>query len=274
MASLKKSYFLPPSWNIRPGEVKLGSVIANPKLPQRVLSTESLPMNIDTTIPPAFEESPFSGTSKKDGKWSVGLFATFMHFISLGGQASFSSDSIIQVDYEVEVMETRRFTPSLAYITKSVADTAVNTYLKTGGLGAKAFMITGIKTATNITITTIEKKTRQTVAKVGVDVPVVQTTVGPKLSYDSTKYEKHTCKIAGPIVFAFEVEKLRISLTGKVIHGEFVRGATLGEAEQATEYVVEKAGKGLDEDEVEDFGVQTHLGTDDESGESCQIFMP
>ena len=154
MASLRKSYFLAPSWNVRPDEVTLGSVIANPKMPQRVLSAETLPASIDTTIPPPFEERTFSGTSKKQEKWDAGLFATFMQFVSLGGKASFSSDSIMQVDYEGEVMETRRFTPSARYIANAVADPTVSVHLKTGGLGAKVFVITGIKTATNVTITT------------------------------------------------------------------------------------------------------------------------
>ena len=96
-----------------------------------------------------------------------------------------------------------------------------------GGLGAKVFMVTGIKTAYNVTITTTEEKEKETTAQVGVGIPAAPVTVGPKGSHKSTEYEKHTRTIAGPIVFAFQVEKIRVNRKGKAVSGEYIDGAML-----------------------------------------------
>ncbi|KAK3942415.1 hypothetical protein QBC46DRAFT_256506, partial [Diplogelasinospora grovesii] len=269
---MRKSYFLAPSWNIKPNEVALGSVIANPKIPQKTLSAATLTTNIDMPIAEPIEEKPCSGTAKKEAKWSAGLFATFIQVITLGGQASFSSDSMLQVDYSCDSMETLRFTPSLTYITKAAEDANVRNHLKMGGFGAKAFMVTGVKTVSNISITTIEEKKKEIIAKIGVDIPAAHVTGGPKGSYNSAHYDKHTRTIAGPIVFAFEIEKIRVSMRGQVVHGEYVDGAMLAKKQgSAPDYVIERAGQGLDEDEIDDFDVTTRSGTDDGTGEACEI---
>jgi hypothetical protein len=274
MASTHKTYFLAPSWNIGPDEVILGSVVTNPKLPQHAISVATLNSNIELPIPRPIEEKSCSGTAKKETKWSTGLFATFIQVVTLGGQASFSSDSILQVHYSCESMETHRFTPTLAYITKVAEDTEVKSHLKIGGIGAKVFMITGVKIVSNITITTIEEKTKETVAKIGVDIPAAQLTVGPKATYTLANYDKHTRTIAGPIVFAFEVEKIQVNRKGKVVHGEYIDGAMLAKKDGvATDYVIERAGQGLDEDETVDFDMSTRLGTDDTTGEACEIIV-
>ncbi|KAF4633985.1 hypothetical protein G7Y89_g4134 [Cudoniella acicularis] len=244
------------------------SVVANPKLPQKALLAATLTKDIDTPIPEPIEEKACSGTAKKETKWSAGLFATFIQVITLGGQASFSSDLTLQVDYSCDSMETHKFTPPLSYIAKAVEDTAVKTHLKLGGLGAKVFIVTGIKMASNITIITIEEKKKETITEIGVHIPAAQLTVGPKGSHNSTKYDKHTRTIAGPIVFAFEIEKILVNLRGKIVHGEYIDGAMLAKKEgAATDYIVERAGQDLDEDEIDDFDVTARLGTDDETGE-------
>lgn len=188
---------------------------------------------------------------------------------------SFSSSSTLEVEYSCDSIETRRFTPSLSYIAKAAEDADVKDHLNMGGLGAKVFMVTGIKTAYNVTITTTEEKEKETTAQVGVDIPAAQVTVGPKGSHKSTKYEKHTRAIAGPIVFAFQVEKIRVNRKGKAVSGEYIDGAMLARKEgSASDYVIERAGQELDEDEIDDFDVATRLGTDDETGEACEIIVP
>jgi hypothetical protein len=275
MASMCKTYFLAPSWNVRPDDVALGSVIANPKIPYKALSAPNLTTNIDTPIPKPREEMRCSGTAKKESKWSVGLFATFIQAITMGGEASFSLNSTLQVEYSCEFMETHRFTPSLSYITKAAEDTHVKNHLKMGGFGAKVFMVIGVKTASNITITTIEEKKKETVAKIGVAIPAVQMTMGPGASHSSTRSDQHTRTIAGPIVFAFEIEKIRVNMRGKVVHGDYIDGAMLAKKDNAaTDLAIEQAGQNLDEDEIDDFDVTTRSGTDEETGEACEIIVP
>ncbi|KPM36022.1 hypothetical protein AK830_g10540 [Neonectria ditissima] len=275
MASMRKSFFLASSWDIRPDEVTIGSVVANPKMPQRALSAATLTANIDTPVSEPSKETSCSGTAKKGTEWSAGLFATFLQTITLGVELSMSSDSTVQVDYSCDSIETRRFTPSLAYITKAAQDKAVKGHLKMGGLGAKVFMVTGVKTASNITITTIQNRKNEKSLKFGMDVPAAHLSVGPRGSHESTEHDEHTRTIAGPILFAYEVEKIRINLKGKVRHGEYVDGAMLARNNIATtDFVIERAGCDLDECEMDDLDVTIRSGIDEETNESCIIIIP
>ncbi|KAH8896858.1 hypothetical protein GQ53DRAFT_890278 [Thozetella sp. PMI_491] len=274
MAASHKTYFLAPSWSIRPGEVALGSVISNPRTPQKPLSSPSLVQSIDTLVPEEFVETNCSGTAKKDKQWSVELFANVLEAVSIGPEASFTADSTFQVDYSCDTMSTSRFTPSLSYISKAAGDTAVKKYLKDGGFRSKCFVITGIKTVSNVTITTLEEKKHEVTAQIGIEIPVIQTTIGPKGSYSSGRLGTHTRTIEGPIVFAFELEAIRVNLRGRVKHEEYVDGAMLTKKDGPTaDYIIERAGQTLDEDDVDEFDLQERTGID-ERGDPCDIYVP
>ncbi|ORY04780.1 hypothetical protein BCR34DRAFT_572489 [Clohesyomyces aquaticus] len=269
------TYFLAPSWDINPDEVSLGSVIANVKTPNRALSAATLPSLIHPPISLPKEERPFSGIARKSREWTAGLFSTFVQVITFGGELSVSSNTAVAVEYSCELLATQRFTPSPEYLAKAVGDPGVIDHLKMGGLREKVFMITGIKTVHNATITTTEEAGKEINVQLGVEVPAVDVTVGPKLSHKSSDYRQTTRMIEGPIVFAFEVEKLRVNRKGKVKHGEYILGAVLGRGKAEEDAsVVERAGNGLDEDEAEDLDVDIRLGADDETGEVCEIVVP
>ncbi|KAG4438023.1 hypothetical protein IFR05_006482 [Cadophora sp. M221] len=272
MASVRKSYFLSPSWHLEPSEVVLGSVIPNLNSPHKALSVESLPSAIDTKIYTG-EGGALSGTAKAAKSLSMGLFATFIYVVTLGGEVSYSSTSASEVRYSCESMETKRFTPSPTYIAKAANDEAVKAHLRIGGMGAKVFMITGVKTVQGATITTTEETGQESNVQIGVDIPAAQITVGPKVTYKPTTSQTHEQTVAGPIVFAFEVEKLRVNRKGQVTRNEFVDGAMLGQREDI-EYVIERVSQDLDEDELEDFGVEACSGIEDETGEECRIICP
>lgn len=269
---MRKTYFLAPTWNITLDEVVLGSIITNPNLPQKPLSAVAPTTDIPIR---QSEETSCPGTAKEATKWGAGLFCAFINAITLGVEVSFSSDWTLQVDYSCECMETRRFTPTLAHITNTVGDTNVRNYLKMGGLGAKVFMITGVKIASNITITTTEEKSKETIGQLGVDMPATGISMGPKVSYSPAKYNTHTRTIEGPIVFAFEIEKVRLNMKGRIVHGEYIDGAMLAQSKRATtDYVIERAREGLDEEEMMDFDFIARSEIDVETGEHYELIMP
>ncbi|KAF2797774.1 hypothetical protein K505DRAFT_322301 [Melanomma pulvis-pyrius CBS 109.77] len=275
MASMRKSYILVPSWALDPAEVILGSVIANVKAPHKTLSATALPTHIDTPIPPPIVDKSCSGIAKRTRESNAGLFSTFINVITFGGEVSFASSLSFEVEYSCDTMETRRFSPSLSYITKATEDAGVKQHLKMGGLGAKAFMITGIKTTSNVVIGTTEEKGRETTAQVGVHIPAAQMTVGPKGSHKSSQYNKNTRTIEGPIVFAFQVEKIRVNRKGKASSEEHIDGAMLSRGgSSAGEYIIERAGQILDDDDLDDFEVEVWSGIDEETGDVCDIVVP
>lgn len=273
MASTCKSYLLTPSWGLKPSEVALGSAIASVRFPQRPLSSKDLPTKIDTEIHTEEPDTRCSGKIKDGNKWSIGLFATFVQFITAGGEASYSSTSSTEIEYSCDSMTTRRFTASRDFIAKAAADPAVKSHLKIGGMGAKVFVVTGVKIAEGLTITTTEGAEKDITIHVSAKVPAAQTTVGPKATLNPTKYRTHTKTIAGPTVFAFEVVKLLVNRKGEATSKEYIVGAVLGLKDEEIEYVIEMADEDLDDDDMNDFGLESREGLE-EDGEKCRIIIP
>jgi hypothetical protein len=224
------------------------------------------------SVSPPNKEQNFSGVAKKSNQWSAGLFATFLQVVTLGGEFSVSSSTLIEVTYSCESVETKKFTPSLKYITKAAEDEGVKEYLEIGGLGAKVFMVTGIKIASIITLTATEEEERETNVKIGVDAPMIQGSVGPKGSHKVVAYRQSTRSIQGPIVFAFQVEKFRVGRRGKVSYKQYVDGAMLSVHKgDVNSLIIERAGTELRADEVEDYELEVRAGVEEETGNTCEI---
>ncbi|MBE3049829.1 hypothetical protein IMZ48_46495 [Candidatus Bathyarchaeota archaeon] len=271
MASTRKSYLLTPSWGLKPSELALGSVIASVKFPERPLSNKDLPADIDTEVHTE-ESKDCSGRLKDGNKWSIGLFATFVDLITAGGEASYSSGSSSEIEYSCESMETRRFTASPEFIAKAAADSAVKSHLKIGGMGAKVFVVTGVKTAKGVTITITEEAEKDATIHVSAGIPGTKTTVGPKATLNPTRYRTHTKTIDGPIIFAFQVEKVRVNRKSNATSKGYVVGAVLGQDGKKVEYVTEVADEDLDDEDMDDAGLESRDAFED--GEKCRIIVP
>ena len=275
MASVRKSFFVVPSWDITPTEVALGSIIASIKTPHRALSAIPLPIQNELHIPKPTQEKEFSGTLKRSKESDIGVFASFINVIAFGGEISRRSSSTLEVKYSCSMMETHKFTPSPSYISEAIKGANVKEYLKMGGHRAKVFMVTGVKTASNITITTTEETEEKTTIKIGLDASLARVAVGPKGSHNTSEHSSNTRTIEGPIVFAFQVEKIRINRKGKTSSQEYVDGAMLSRHEgDADDYTFECLGQELDDDEVDDFMVDVRLGYDEVTGDLCKVIIP
>jgi hypothetical protein len=231
-----------------------------------------LPSAIDSPVFNGTELS-CSGTAKLSKEWGVGLFSSFIHSSILGGEVSYSSSSATEITYSTEVMQTKRFNPSPQYIQKAVDDSVVKAHLKMGGTGAKVFLVTGIKTAQEITIKNTEEKGHVTKVQIGVEVRTAQPGIGPKVNYRPTTSHTRSSTITGPIVFAFEVEKLQVNRRGEGSSKAYVKGAMLG-LQDDIEDVVEVAGKELDEHELNDYGLEAVSGLEDETTDECWVIFP
>lgn len=268
MAAVKQSYFLAPSWDLKPEEVALGSVVADFTCPRRVLSSHDLPSHINSQI--HTQEQPMSGSARTERKWSGGIFANFIQ-VTRGLDISYSNLKSMEIKYSCVSMKTQRFMPSPAYIDQAAKDNAVRNYLEIAGLGAKVFIITGIKTATQIEITTTHGKQHEAAQQLGVNVAAAQLTIGPKASYNTSKNSTHTTTIKGPIVFAIQVEKLRLrKWSNMIVSKEHIAGAML-EIKAGGKYIIEREAGDLEEEEVQDFGAQTRQGVDEETYEDCEV---
>lgn len=77
------------------------------------------------------------------------------------------------------------------------------------------------------------------------------------------------------ILYAYEIEKIRVTIRGKAVNGEYIVGSMLGETEPAAgEYVIEQGGTDFDEGDMDELSLSTRSGTDDHTGEECKINVP
>ncbi|KAI8247715.1 hypothetical protein K4K53_001540 [Colletotrichum sp. SAR 10_77] len=263
------SYFLSPSWDLKPDELALGSVIVNPKYPlrSRLRCGHEEPMRSEVVI-----DGPHacSGVVNESKEWSAGLFANFLQLIASVGELSYTASQTQEIEYSCEKLETMRFTPSPEYIGHLASDEAVSAHFKFGGLLSKVFIVTGVKVATGVTITTTTVNNRGAKVQMGLSMPVADLDIGPRASWNSGTMNKHSVVIDGPIVFAYQIEKLKISRKGKASSEGYIRGAMLGN-EVPIDDILELSGDELDEDEIEDMGFNIRDGIEEEAGEQCLI---
>lgn len=137
------------------------------------------------------------------------------------------------------------------------------------GQKPKSFIITGVKTVKDVTIITTEETGKEGIAHVGTEVPAVPLTVEPKATYKPTTQQNNKTQIAGPIVFAFEVEKLGVNQTEAE---EYVKGAIL-DHRYDVDYTIERAGNKLNDDKMKEFRLEACLGVD-ETDTECPIIVP
>jgi hypothetical protein len=84
----------------------------------------------------------------------------------------------------------------------------VEKYMKMGRSGARDFIITGTKVASDVTIPTVDERGKRITSQIGIDIPVASMTVGPKEPHEASHYEKTTRSIGGPIVLSFKSKRL------------------------------------------------------------------
>ncbi|KAL7781836.1 hypothetical protein V8C43DRAFT_297416 [Trichoderma afarasin] len=207
MNFFKKSYFLAPSWDLDPSEIALGSVIADITSPETFISNKDLPTEIDKKIR-SWEAKGCSGSIKSRRKWGVGLFTTLLQAIKSYVAISYVSMSSSEFKYSCESIETRTFALSPQFIAKAAADPAVATFLKTGD---KVFVITGVKIAKTLDITTIKVTENSKIVQASAGIPIPDLQIKAEAGRDHARYHTHTQRIDGPIVFAFQVARLRLN---------------------------------------------------------------
>ncbi|KAM6481767.1 hypothetical protein HDV62DRAFT_397854 [Trichoderma sp. SZMC 28011] len=207
MNFFKKSYFLAPTWDLDPSEIALGSVIADITTPQMFISNKDLPTEIDKKIH-SWEVKGCSGGIKWLRKGGIGLFTTLLQAIKSYFAISYVSTSSSEFKYTCELIETRTFTLSPQFIAKAAADPAVATFLKTGD---KVFIITGVKIAKTLDITTIKVMENSTIVQASAGIPIPDLQIKVEAGRDHGRYHTHTQRIDGPIVFAFQVARLRLN---------------------------------------------------------------
>jgi hypothetical protein len=296
-----KRYFVVSSMDMHPSSVKLGSIITNLNRPDKPLSTFTpvIPGDCDETSS-TYSSSLTKGASdevvsdtaltvttahnstgdlKRSGSWGLGVFATFLQQLIQGAKLSVAKSSASQFSFAAKEITTLRFVPSAQYVRAALADEEVASFLRRNGRRARVYMIVSVKVARQLTVMRADSEKCGVEGVLGVHAAVAGAdgTVGVKGQLRGSSGFYHKEDYPGPVVFAFEVEQIRLRSKGEVerVDSDRLNGTMLGRAggedEEKEEFEI-VTDDGVDEDMLEQFGVEGVAGVD-ERGEACEVFV-
>ncbi|RKK99348.1 hypothetical protein BFJ68_g13224 [Fusarium oxysporum] len=224
MANRDLFYFYAPTWDYPPeGPIKLGNVISSVKKP-----------HIPLIHSPPTEETGVFKTEKKKAQYTTeklrsGKFSILTKFLSVLG---FGVDISAEGIFKFETLETTEFIPTSEYLQNCVESRDVREWLERSGSSKPLYIITGLKSVTGASATTLKSRTVGGNLSVEVDGTILSGgTVpiggdpgieGKAGTSQGTKWE------GGNFVFAFRVSKVRVKKTGKIkSEDQYTKGANL-----------------------------------------------
>lgn len=241
MSNAVKTYFLAPNWDLPPGgPVVLGSIIANPRKPERSLN-KSKQVTIPSNNILTSYKSNWQATRVELRASRVGIWASFLQLVGIGGDIDFNHKHDTNEVYKCERLETESFQPDDAYIHDSLQNPMVKSYIEASWPVAPVYMIIGIKIAQGFNVTSGDVKGHGSSAKVGVDaMPAgVPLTGGPKVEYTSSKTWNTSFDGSSKCVFAYRLIKIRSRKDDTINEEDFNRGALLNTDEKEEESIVD-----------------------------------
>lgn len=291
MASIKKTYFRVPKWDIPPEAISLGNLIADPTEPHRPLNatpplrSSSTPSPAgQTTNPPRLEIdtpihartfSPYFKTASSSKKKSFSLTAQLSLLTGVGGNSSFSSTRDEDISYRARTMHSAWFVPSRGFVSAAVAQPDVAKFLALLPSKRPIYMVTGVRHVTGFIVSSRSGEERSRGKGVNANATALQLplAVGVDGERGVGTGETVEWECEGPVVFVYQLEKLT-RRNGKWDQEEYTKGTFMGIGEATKdEWVVEGDSgilEGLDEDEVE----VMEDGWDDLEEEACVVVVP
>ncbi|KAJ4004059.1 hypothetical protein NW766_011915 [Fusarium irregulare] len=218
--SFTKTYFLCPTSNIIPPP---------PTAPQ-------YPMNRGSIVPvtdafPLSEETDWKKTVSNERGQSLGVYAQFLQVatggLSLGPEVDCEHSNKTESTFAFDKLTTLAFEPNQTYVEEAIKAPAVRDWL--GELRQKVkpvnelFMVTGLKIVKGSRIKYSTLQTTTVKGNIGVDVPAMGITFGPKGHWTRTDDDTTESNRQSEFVFAFCVKRLRFGRRVKL--KEYTKGA-------------------------------------------------
>lgn len=170
MANETKSYFFPPQWNYQlGGPIALGNIIADPKKPQICLNDEDpnrppLPrLTVDHSKP------DFKAKIVADTSVSAGIGTSLLQIFGFG--VDLSAEHGKKRTYVIDARDilTQEIEPKDSFVEACFKDPATERYLRSKRFRREVYMITGVISATDATVSTGDETRKLFDGQVGVD---------------------------------------------------------------------------------------------------------
>jgi hypothetical protein len=271
-----KYYHLVPNYDEFPedgGSLFLGSIIANPKMPQKSLNPESRKLPETEKVIKGIPFKDWESTVKKETNKKVSFWAKLVQVITL--RFNWGYDASDEELFKFDLMTTKFFYPSDDYLKKAMTAPELKRHLETTTAGdpEPLYMVIGLKTVKGATITRKILKSKDIGGEFEADASssgTVPVGLGMEGSKSTTNKDTRTFKTSDPLVIGYRIRKTRMTSDGNVEQNDETENAYFGIGEGSKEEDDKKwVIAGLDGND----GVASNLEMSlviDEQGEDCQ----
>ncbi|ENH72262.1 hypothetical protein FOC1_g10004499 [Fusarium oxysporum f. sp. cubense race 1] len=214
--SPKPSYHLCPDFSIAPppdGHLTLGSVLES-------LDVDGVahPLNLNAAIEiPAEHIFPRNGPDSKTGftrtlkelrSVEASIWAKIFNLQGLGGTFNFLNKRTDDESLTVEEIQTRYFSPTEEYMTKSLELPDVASFVTVTQKKLPVYMVTGLKVAIGAKLSRVESKTKNVKAEIGASDPQGMVSAGGTGGYTSEDTSAMGFDGSTPFVLGIRVRKI------------------------------------------------------------------
>ncbi|KAK6345836.1 hypothetical protein TWF730_010179 [Orbilia blumenaviensis] len=250
MANRTKEYFLAPRFDIPPPAVQLGSIIRDKESPRETRGVETV--RVPDSCIELSQAVDYEDSFETKARFGASLFAEVLKYVlGVGINIGTRIQQAESMELRCERLETRCFDPTPEYLQQAMQkareNPTMNRYLsKRGIIGnkRKLFMVTGVKVAEGLTIST---KTKSDLAlEGGIMVDATPTGmpigVGPMIQLETIGSREARITVVGPVVLAYKVIEIVRKRGSEMKMKDYNRGALLNgkltEEDQENEYEV------------------------------------
>ncbi|EME89173.1 uncharacterized protein MYCFIDRAFT_210012 [Pseudocercospora fijiensis CIRAD86] len=235
-----KTYFLCPTSDfIHPpptGPLCLGSIIRSTSTPQYPLNKASV-VYIPNELPPVVETDWKKTVSIEKGL-GVGVYAQFLQLatagLPVGSELDVERSNKAADTFAFDTVTTLAFEPTQEYVERAVKAPAVQAWLREPrqrfALFSELFLVTGMKLVKGAKIKYSTSQSTAVKGNLGIDVPTLGMTVGPKGHWTRTSDDETESNRESEFVFAFRVKRLKIGRRIKL--EEYSKGAFMNAGEK------------------------------------------
>lgn len=230
--SFQKTYFLcPTSEFIHPppdGPLFLGSIIPSTTVPESSFNrATNVPL---VNVKPPIVETNWEKTVSGGGKIGLGVYAQFLKtVVGVGPEVDYDHSRKTSSVFAFDEVTTVSFEPTPEYVAEAMKAPTVQYWLNEPRQRfspiVSLYLVTGMKLVKGAKIKYSTSENTGFTANVGIDVPTIGLSVGPKGSWSTMDDDETKFNRTSEFVFAFRVKRLRI--TRKIKIEDYNKGAFL-----------------------------------------------
>ncbi|OTA01335.1 hypothetical protein A9Z42_0016510 [Trichoderma parareesei] len=245
-----KTYFLCPTSDfIHPppaGPLSLGSIVRSTSTPQYPLNRGSI-VAVSDADPPVVETDWKKTVSTQKGI-GLGVYSQFLQLAicgaPLGTEVNVEHTSKLANTFAFDKVTTYAFEPTQEYVQEAIQAPAVQAWLREPRQRfapvCSLYLVTGLKLVKGARIKYSTSHSEAVTGNIGIDVPSIGMSVGPKGHWSSSSDDETEMNHADEFVFAFRVKRLRFGRKLKL--EDYHKGAFMaigGESEDGLSVLVE-----------------------------------